>query len=410
MTGRRRRQRVPPLRCPTFGDQMRSPAAGARRLAVRSAGAQRDHAWRTRRRRGHLADRNARRMGNRPPGYSETGCRRSKAFIDAEPIVGRFRQDVGPHACPRVRHRARRRPGRSAAAGLDAQLPARAERHGQRAGHAATSRSGSAARSPTRTSDGSPQRSCSRCSSGKHDGTDVLAVSFSSPDLVGHAFGPRSHEVQDIYAHLDKTHRHAVRSARCDRRQGSVGRGLSADHGVTPIPDQLVADGKDAGRINGGALVDAIEQVLKPALGRGTPRRPCSTPTTSTSSRASYDKIPQVASADHRRRLGDRGAAGHPARVPQRRDPRRAPSSKDPLHCARRRSATFPDAAAIWSFAAKPGWMISPTGTTHGSANADDQRGAGAVLRPRRQARHAIRTPPRLPTSRRRWRRCRGWR
>src|SRR4029077_7732057 len=40
---------------------------------------------------------------------------------------------------------------------------------------------------------------------GKHDGTDVLAVSFSTPDLVGHAFGPRSHEVQDIYAHLDRT-------------------------------------------------------------------------------------------------------------------------------------------------------------------------------------------------------------
>ena len=40
---------------------------------------------------------------------------------------------------------------------------------------------------------------------GSHDGTDVLAVSFSTPDLVGHAFGPRSQEIQDIYAQLDRT-------------------------------------------------------------------------------------------------------------------------------------------------------------------------------------------------------------
>ena len=102
---------------------------------------------------------------------------------------------------------------------------------------------------------------------GKHDGTDVLAISFSSPDLVGHAFGPRSHEIQDMYAHLDKT-----LGTLFDQLDAVVGKdqwvvGLSADHGVTPIPEQLVAEGKDAGRINGGALVDAVEQALKPAIG-----------------------------------------------------------------------------------------------------------------------------------------------
>ena len=38
---------------------------------------------------------------------------------------------------------------------------------------------------------------------GKHDGTDVLAVSFSSLDLVGHGFGPDSQEIQDMLAHLE---------------------------------------------------------------------------------------------------------------------------------------------------------------------------------------------------------------
>src|SRR5262249_35804679 len=104
---------------------------------------------------------------------------------------------------------------------------------------------------------------------GKHDGTDVLAVSFSSPDLVGHAFGPRSYEVHDMYVQLDKTI-----GTLFDRLDALVGKdqwvaALSADHGVTPIPEQLMAEGKDAGRINGGALIDAIEAALKPALGVG---------------------------------------------------------------------------------------------------------------------------------------------
>ena len=40
---------------------------------------------------------------------------------------------------------------------------------------------------------------------GKGPGTDFLAVSFSALDTVGHAYGPRSHEVQDILVRLDET-------------------------------------------------------------------------------------------------------------------------------------------------------------------------------------------------------------
>ncbi len=38
---------------------------------------------------------------------------------------------------------------------------------------------------------------------GATPGTDMLAISFSTLDLVGHAYGPRSHEVQDVLARLD---------------------------------------------------------------------------------------------------------------------------------------------------------------------------------------------------------------
>ena len=39
---------------------------------------------------------------------------------------------------------------------------------------------------------------------GRGQGTDFLAVSFSTLDTVGHAYGPRSHEVQDVLVRLAK--------------------------------------------------------------------------------------------------------------------------------------------------------------------------------------------------------------
>jgi predicted AlkP superfamily pyrophosphatase or phosphodiesterase len=40
---------------------------------------------------------------------------------------------------------------------------------------------------------------------GKGPGTDFLGVSFSTLDLIGHAYGPSSLEIQDELARLDGT-------------------------------------------------------------------------------------------------------------------------------------------------------------------------------------------------------------
>ncbi|MGI9527301.1 MAG: alkaline phosphatase PafA [Weeksellaceae bacterium] len=40
---------------------------------------------------------------------------------------------------------------------------------------------------------------------GKDEITDFLSLSFSSPDYIGHSFGPRSIEIQDMYLRLDET-------------------------------------------------------------------------------------------------------------------------------------------------------------------------------------------------------------
>ena len=206
---------------------------------------------------------------------------------------------------------------------------------------------------------------------GAHEGTDVLAVSFSSPDLVGHAFGPRSHEVQDMYAHLDKTI-----GTLFDQLDARVGKdrwvvGLSADHGVTEIPEQLVAEGKDGGRISGGAIIDAIEAALKPALGD---RRHVTVLNTNDLyfEPGVYDTIRKS------KPLTDAVLAAIAARpgiqrVFRSEEVRGAARSKDPLLRAAALSY-FPGRGGDLILATKPGWMISASGTTHGSANADDQR------------------------------------
>jgi predicted AlkP superfamily pyrophosphatase or phosphodiesterase len=206
---------------------------------------------------------------------------------------------------------------------------------------------------------------------GKHAGTDVLAISFSTPDLVGHAFGPRSHEVEDVYAHLDKT-----LGTLFDQLDTLVGKdqwvaGLSADHGVTPIPEQLIAEGKDAGRINGGALVDAVEQVLKPALGEGRHVLVLNTNDIYFQPGV-YDKIlksrqlmTSVISAIQSRPGVERAFRSEEIRG--------ADKSKDRLMRAAALSY-FPGRSGDIVFATKPGWMLSSGGTTHGSANPDDQR------------------------------------
>ena len=59
--------------------------------------------------------------------------------------------------------------------------------------------------SRTSTSSRWRRRRSTACALGQGTTTDYLGVSFSALDSVGHKFGPRSHEVQDLLARLDVT-------------------------------------------------------------------------------------------------------------------------------------------------------------------------------------------------------------
>jgi hypothetical protein len=57
---------------------------------------------------------------------------------------------------------------------------------------------------------------------GKGEGTDYLAISFSTLDNVGHKFGPRSHEVQDVLLRLDDTIGELLRSSTPPSAKGAT--------------------------------------------------------------------------------------------------------------------------------------------------------------------------------------------
>jgi predicted AlkP superfamily pyrophosphatase or phosphodiesterase len=101
---------------------------------------------------------------------------------------------------------------------------------------------------------------------GSQPGTDMLAVSFSTLDGVGHEYGPRSHEVQDVLARLDVTIGRLL--AAIERAVGNnYVLAMSADHGVATIPEQV--EGAKAGRLANNAIRQAAEAAIVKVLDAG---------------------------------------------------------------------------------------------------------------------------------------------
>ena len=206
---------------------------------------------------------------------------------------------------------------------------------------------------------------------GRHQTSDILAISFSSPDLVGHAFGPRSQEIQDVYAQLDRTI-----GALLDHLDTAVGKGkyvvaLTADHGVTPIAEELVKEGRDAGHLDARAVGAAAEGAAAAALGPG--RHVARTNGNDLYFVSGvFDRLSKTPGAL------DRVAAAIAAvpgvqRVFKPEDIADAAAAADPLQRAAALSYV-PGRSGDLILAPKPGWEFIAAGATHGTANPDDQR------------------------------------
>jgi predicted AlkP superfamily pyrophosphatase or phosphodiesterase len=98
---------------------------------------------------------------------------------------------------------------------------------------------------------------------GQGDAVDVLAVSLSATDYLGHAFGPNSLEMEDNILRLDRSLADFL-----DFLQKRIGLDevlivLSSDHGVSPIPEHLMGLGMAAGRHRPDQFLATVRQALQ---------------------------------------------------------------------------------------------------------------------------------------------------
>lgn len=103
---------------------------------------------------------------------------------------------------------------------------------------------------------------------GTREATDMLGVSFSSTDYLGHLFGPNSQEIEDMMLRLDQSLAGLFQFV--DQKVGldKCLIVLTGDHGVMPIPEFLRDKGIDAGRIDPKALSSLLEANLDQKLGQ----------------------------------------------------------------------------------------------------------------------------------------------
>ena len=99
---------------------------------------------------------------------------------------------------------------------------------------------------------------------GKGGATDYLGVGYSSLDYVGHAFGPRSREIQDMLVQLDRDLDEFFKHLDQKIGRGNYVVAFSADHGVAPVPEDMAKTGMDAGTLSLTALKDRMEKALEP--------------------------------------------------------------------------------------------------------------------------------------------------
>lgn len=104
---------------------------------------------------------------------------------------------------------------------------------------------------------------------GRHSATDVLTVSFSSNDLLGHRVGPDAPEVRDMCIQTDRVFGKFLRALDADVGAGNYVIVFTSDHGVAPLPEELMKRGIPAGRFSPAELAKTIESALTEKYGPG---------------------------------------------------------------------------------------------------------------------------------------------
>jgi predicted AlkP superfamily pyrophosphatase or phosphodiesterase len=100
---------------------------------------------------------------------------------------------------------------------------------------------------------------------GKGPATDLLAVSFSATDYVGHRFGTQGPEMCEQMYRLDASIGKLLSDL--DALKTSYLVVLSADHGGSDFTERLAARGYDAKRVEGAATLARVNTALRKRFG-----------------------------------------------------------------------------------------------------------------------------------------------
>ncbi len=205
---------------------------------------------------------------------------------------------------------------------------------------------------------------------GRGPATDLLALSFSSNDYVGHDKGPDSLEVHSISVHTDRLLDKLFRYVDAQVGMQNVLVVLSADHGVAPLPEVTASRRMPGGRMPPKVIQDTVKAKLSEKFGEGQW-------ILSPSDHSLYLNRPliQQKGLDERavQRVAAEAAASvpHVARVYTRS--RLASSTQMEDAIGRRVLNGYNDSrAADVMIVLEPYWMYSSKGTTHGSPYAYD--------------------------------------
>ncbi len=107
---------------------------------------------------------------------------------------------------------------------------------------------------------------------GRKDVTDILSISLSAPDAIGHRFGPASKQVQDYYLRMDRYLADFFDYLDTEFGMDNVLVFLTADHGGAYIPEYMSDLGIPTGHSEfgvsaGGQVQQAVREYLQQTYG-----------------------------------------------------------------------------------------------------------------------------------------------
>ena len=103
---------------------------------------------------------------------------------------------------------------------------------------------------------------------GQDENTDILTISFSSTDYIGHNFGVNSKEIQDTYLRLDKNLASLLEYLDENIGENEYTVFLTADHGGVHVPAYLQSVKIPGGYFKDAEFTDSLQEFVKEKYGR----------------------------------------------------------------------------------------------------------------------------------------------